>query len=95
MIIDIFDDFFQDYIVLIPINGIEMEIDKLSIGNIVLKKMTNDLADDIINKIENYAILSPFLEKSNVKFATDLINNFRKKNFDLKGEYYCRVSYIC
>lgn len=67
LIVDVFDDYFHEIIVYIPLEGIELEIDNLKIGNTILKKFDQSQKDFHLNKLDSMFTINPHVDNNEKK----------------------------
>ncbi|WP_424355846.1 hypothetical protein [Methanobacterium sp. MBAC-LM] len=82
LIVDIFDDNFSEITMYLPISGIEMiEKEELIIGNIVFKKMTEEMVIEIADKLEKLTRDNPYVEnkEESVKRTRKYVLSFKDK----------------
>ncbi|WP_141705181.1 MULTISPECIES: HEPN domain-containing protein [Methanobacterium] len=93
LIIDTFDDVFHEVTVYIPLSGIRMIKEELKIGKIIIKKMTDEIVNEITNNL--YLLLrgnpyfSPNDKEKGIQSIVNRYNTFKGKvcaEFKMFGE---------
>lgn len=83
LIIDSFDDEFQEVFVYIPLDGIKIEVDELKIGKLTLRKMNELEVDYIYNQFlylwANNQLVSKKMFEFNSNIIKNVILNFKDK----------------
>lgn len=93
LIIDTFDDVFHEVTVYIPLSGIRMIEDELKIGKIIIKKMTDEIVNDITSNLELLLRGNPYFfpndKEKGIQSLVKRYNTFKSKvcaEFKMFGE---------
>lgn len=93
LIIDTFDDVFHEVTVYIPLSGIRMVKDELKIGKIIIKKMTDEIVNDITSNLESLLRGNPYFfpndKEKGIQSLVNRYNTFKGKvcaEFKMFGE---------
>jgi hypothetical protein len=85
-LVDEVENYAQEHIVYLPVSGIEMQIDRLPIGNITLIQMTDEFYESLAKKIEATLTKPERTQEQIQQFAQRWLKDFKE---GVCAEYCC------